>query len=409
MTVSAAPSGRRVVYLINQYPAVSHTFIRREILALERQGITVERIALRGWDATLVDRADLEEQAKTRFVLKDGMGALLKALIRQARKNPGAFFKALKAAIALSRNAIRPLPYHLIYLAQACRIRDWAEAAGATHLHAHFGTNSAEIAYLVHLLGGPAYSFTIHGQDEIEGAKRLHFPRKIGHARFVASVSAYCRAQILREIPHEDWDRMIVVHCGLDDDYFARDTPTFPESPRCLSVARISPEKGHLVLLDAFASVYKDHPEARLVLAGDGDMRGLVDARIAALGLEEAVEITGWVDAARVQAELAQATALVQPSFIEGLPVVIMEAMARHRPVVSTYVAGIPELVTPETGWLVPAGDAQALADALKTVISTDSETISRMAQAGAARARDRHLVDREAAKLAARFFGDIA
>ncbi len=407
MTASAEP--RRVAYLINQYPAVSHTFIRREILALERMGITVDRIALRGWDATLVDQADLDELEKTRFVLKDGVGAVLKAMARMAVKRPGAFAKALKEAMAMSRNAIRPLPYHLIYLAQACRIRDWIDETGATHLHAHFGTNSAEIAYLVHLLDGPEYSFTIHGQDEIEGAKRLHFPRKIGHARFVASVSAYCRAQILREIPVEHWDKMKVIHCGLDETYFAPETPPFPESPRFLSVARISPEKGHLILLDAFAEVYKENPEARLTFAGDGDMRPMVETRIAELELADAVEITGWVDAQRVQAELARASVLVQPSFIEGLPVVIMEAMARHRPIVSTYVAGIPELVTPDVGWLVPAGDVPALADAMKIAISADSGTLSAMGRAAATRAKERHLVDNEAAKLAAGFFGEAS
>ena len=401
-------SSIRVAYLINQYPKVSHTFIRREILALERQGIIVDRIALRGWDDdTLVDAEDLTEREKTRYVQKDGVAALIGETARMAVQRPAKFLSALGRAISMSRGAVRPLPYHLIYLAQACRIARWLEASDATHLHAHFGTNPAEIAHLVRCLGGPEYSFTIHGQDEIEGAKGLHFPAKIGASKFTVAISAYCRSQILREIPHQDWDKLKIVHCGLDPAYFTSDTPELPDKVRFLSVGRLSPEKGHLILLDAFAAFRNTHPEAQLVFAGDGPMRQELEARIAALGIGDAIEITGWVDAARIEAELANTTALVQPSFIEGLPVVIMEAMAKKRAVISTYVAGIPELVVPEkTGWLVPAGDVAGLSAAMHKVASADAETLIDMGEAGQIRARDRHLIDTEAAKLAALFSG---
>lgn len=397
---------RRIAYLINLYPAVSHTFIRREIAALERQGITVDRIALSGWDTDLVDAEDLAERDKTRYTQQDGILAICRDAFRLATKRPGPFLKALRAAISMSRNAVRPLPYHLIYLAQACRVVRWVEETGATHIHAHFGTNPAEIACLVRHLGGPDYSFTNHGRNELDGAPRLHFPHKVARAKFSVAVSQFCRSQILRELPHDQWDKMHVVHCGLDADYFVQDPAAFPKTPRFLCVGRLSPEKGHHFLLRAFAEVQKHHAEARLVLAGDGDLRAEIEAEITRLGLGRMVEITGWIDADRVQAELARATALVQPSLIEGLPVVIMEAMARKRPVVSTYISGIPELVRPgENGWLVPAGDAVALADALHDVIATDTETLRRMGEAGQARVRDRHLVDTEAAKLAALIF----
>ena len=337
------------------------------------------------------------------------MLSLLGEMGRMVLSRPGPFFKAFGAALLMSRNAVRPLPYHLIYLAQACRIWRWSVETGATHIHAHFGTNPAEIAYLVRIMGGPSYSFTNHGSNELDGAPRLHFPRKIRLAKFAVAVSHYCRSQILRVIPYADWGKLKVIHCGLDADYFTADPLPLPEVPRFLCVGRLSPVKGHLLLLDAFADVHAAHPEARLVFAGDGDeMRPAIEARISELGLGTAVEITGWIDADRVKAELTRCIALVQPSLIEGLPVVIMEAMARKRPVVSTFIAGIPELVLPgRTGWLVPAGDVPALANILKDVISTDSETLLKMGEAGQARAHARHLVDIEAAKLAALFFAD--
>ena len=395
-----------VAYLTNQYPAVSHTFIRREILALEKQGISVDRIALRGWNVPLVDAEDIAEREKTRYAQKDGLGALIIDTFKTAVRRPAPFFRALKAALSMSRRAVRPLPYHLIYLAQACRIRRWIEDSGPTHLHAHFGTNSAEVALLVHLLDGPSFSFTIHGQDEIEGAKQLHFPAKVGGAKFVVAVSAYCRSQILREVPHSDWPKLKVIHCGLEGDYFAADQTPLPASPSFLSVARLSPEKGHLILLEGFAAIHAKHPQARLVFAGDGPMRSEVEAQIARLGLTDAVTITGWVNADRIRAELDACTALVQPSFIEGLPMVIMEAMARRRAVISTYVAGIPELVVPgETGWLVPAGDPEALANAMFEAVATDKDILLQMGNVGHDRAKTRHLVDNEATKLAKLFF----
>lgn len=405
------PVTRHVAYLTNQYPAVSHTFIRREIFALERQGVTVDRYALSGWDAPLVDADDIAEREKTRYTQKDGVTALLGDMCRVAIQRPGPFFRALGAALSMSRNAIRPLPYHMIYLAQACRILRWTEASGATHIHAHFGTNPAEIACLIRYLGGPTYSFTNHGSNELDGAPRLHFPRKLGQSKFAVAVSSYCRSQILRVLPYQEWHKLKVVHCGLDADYFADKDLPLPDAPTYLCVGRLSPEKGHLLLLDAFSAVHAEHPEARLILAGDGDaMREAIEARIAELGLQEVVEITGWIDADQVKAELARATTLVQPSLIEGLPVVIMEAMARKRTVISTFIAGIPELVLPnETGWLVPAGEVGALTDAMMQVVSTDRSTLTQMGDVGQARARERHLVDDEARKLAELFFGDVS
>jgi glycosyltransferase involved in cell wall biosynthesis len=397
---------KHIAYLVNQYPQVSHTFIRREILALEKMGIRIKRIAVRGWDdRTLVDAEDLAEREKTRYVLKGGLASLFMEALRFAVRQPGRFLSALGAAISMSRGSIRPLPYHLIWVAQACLIKRWIEESGAEHLHAHFGTNPAEIACLVRVLGGPTYSFTIHGRNELDGAPRLHFPRKVESAAFVVAVSAYCRSQIMREVSYRDWEKLKVVHCGLTADYFENQIPAPTDQVVFLIVGRLSPEKGHLILLDAFASVSVDHPEVTLVIAGDGPMRLDIKERIADLGLSYAVRFTGWIDATQVRSEIDAATVLVQPSLIEGLPVVIMEAMARKRAVISTYVAGIPELVVPgETGWLVPAGDTAAMANAMREAVVAAPETLRDMGDAGLERAKDRHSVAIEAEKLARLF-----
>lgn len=401
---STGPDGAlRVAYLVNQYPKVSHTFIRREILALERQGVTVLRFSIRGWDAEVVDPLDHAEKAQTRYVLKDGLGPLAAAVVTNVLRRPGAVWTALKAALAMSRRSVRSWPYHLIWLAHACRLRLWLEGENVSHLHAHFGTNSADVAHLLCLLGGPSYSFTVHGADESDNARVLSFPRKTAAARFVVTVSSYTRAQLMRVLPAVDWPKLKVVHCGLDEGFFAETPAELPAEPVLLCIGRLCAEKGHLTLLEAFAKL--DRPGVKLVFAGDGEFRALIEARIRDLRLEGRVQITGWIGSDEVRRLITQATIVVQPSLMEGLPVVLMEAMAQGRAVISTYIAGIPELVEAgRTGWLVPAGEIDSLAAAMDSALSMPHARLDEMGRAGMARARARHHIDTEAAKLAALF-----
>ncbi len=397
-----------VAYLINHYPAVSHTFIRREIHALEAQGVTVERFALRGWDSTLVDPLDIAELAKTRHTLKDGLGALLRGAAGFALRQPGPFFRAMKQALALSRNGERSWPYHLIYLAHACRIMSWLRGQPVTHLHAHFGTNSAEIALLVKTLGGPGYSFTVHGSEVFDDPKHHALPQKVGMAKAAVGSCAYIAAQMKYHTPHDLWNRINTVHCGLAPESLVGDPAPLPDALTFLSIGRFSPEKGHLVLLAAFAAISKDYPNAKLVLAGDGPMRDELEARIRSLGLGDAVRITGWINSDQVKQEIRAASALVHPSFTEGLPVVIMEAMAEARPVIATYIAGIPELVQEgKTGWLVPAGLVDELATAMTDLAQTPKAEVAQLGHAGLERVRHRHDAAIEAGKLKTIFAAD--
>ncbi|MFN4128368.1 MAG: glycosyltransferase family 4 protein [Paracoccaceae bacterium] len=397
-----------MAYLVNQYPKVSHTFIRREILALERQGVSVLRFAIRGWDAEVADPADEAERGRTRYLLGNGLAPLLAAVARVFVRQPAPAFRTVKAALAMSRRSVRSWPYHLIWFAYACQLRLWLERTNVSHLHAHFGTNSADIAHLLRLLGGPSYSFTIHGADECDNAAALSIPRKTAAAKFVVTVSNYVRAQMMRRLPPSDWQKLVVVHCGLDEGFMAREPAPFPATPTLLCIGRLCAEKGHLTLLDAFARL--DRPDVRLVLAGDGEFRDLVDAKIRDLGLQDRVRVTGWIGSDEVLRLITEATLVVQPSLMEGLPVVLMEAFAQGRPVVSTFIAGIPELVQDgATGWLVPAGDVESLTLALTNALETPVERLTEMGRAGIARARARHHIDTEAARLIGLFAKDVS
>jgi colanic acid/amylovoran biosynthesis glycosyltransferase len=305
--------------------------------------------------------------------------------------------------------ADRSLPYHFAYFAEACRLLPWCKSFGATHMHAHFGTNSAEVAMLARVLGGPPYSFTVHGPEEFDKPQFLGISEKIRRSAFVVAISSYGRSQLFRWIDYAQWSKVKVVHCGLEPSFHAVAAVQAPTAPRLVCVARLCEQKGQLLLVEAVARLAAKGVRLDLVLAGDGDMRRQLEELIETHGLGKRVTITGWVSASRVRAEILAARALVLPSFAEGLPVVIMEAMALKRPVLTTYVAGIPELVSPGVnGWLFAPGDVDALADAIEDALALSSDDLNRMGEAAYARVLERHAIDTEAGKLAG-FFHDAA
>jgi glycosyltransferase involved in cell wall biosynthesis len=395
----------RIAYFINQYPKVSHSFIRREILALERHGFEIQRIALRGWDAELVDAEDERERVLTRYILQAGVIGLVLAMLRMAVSRPLRFFTALKLAFRMGIRADRPWPFHLIYLAEACCIIPWLKECEAHHIHAHFSTNSTEIVMLAHAMGGPSYSFTVHGAQEYDKAKLLRLSEKVKQAAFVVAICSFGRSQIYRWINHADWHKVHVVHCGLEQAFFDVPAVSIPMMPRVVCVGRLIEGKGHSLLLDAASRLVSKGINIELILAGDGELRTELESMIRYYKLQNNVRITGWISGDQVKEEILAARALVLPSFAEGLPVVLMEAMALRRPVLTTYIAGIPELVRPGIdGWLFPAGDVEALEEALEDFLATPVDILEGMGEAGRQRVLERHSVDVEARKLAQLF-----
>lgn len=395
----------RVAYVINQYPKVSHSFIRREIQSLERQGIAVRRIALRGWDGKLVDDGDRRERESTRYVLKGGLAGLFPSVLLALLSRPLCFLKALRMALRLGWRADRPWPYHLVYLAEACRILPWLHEFDARHVHAHFGTNAAEVAMLARMLGGPPFSFTVHGPEEFDKPRFLKLSEKVAEAAFVVAISSFGRSQLCRWIAHAEWPKIRVVRCGLEAAFHEVPAVPLPGAPRLVCVGRLCEQKGQLLLVEAVSRLVCKGLSLELVLAGDGEMREEIERLITRQKLENHVRITGWIAGEQVREEILAARALVLPSFAEGLPVVVMEAMALRRPVLTTYVAGIPELVRDgEHGWLFPAGDVDALAGALEALLVTPPEMLATMGEAARTRVLQRHAIDIETGKLAQLF-----
>jgi colanic acid/amylovoran biosynthesis glycosyltransferase len=397
-----------IAYVISQYPAVSHSFIRREIVALEREGLEVIRIALRS-RREIVDPEDIQEQKRTIYLLEDGLLPLLSAVLAVAVRKPMRFAAAFWVALRFTRRTDRPSPFHFAYLAEACRLLPWLLEHRVHHVHAHFGANSTEIALFAHLLSGVSYSFTVHGPEEFDKPEFIRLPEKIIRAAFVIAVSSFCRSQLFRWVDTVYWPNIKVVHCGVDQRFLDGGRPPSSDCKRLVCVGRLSSQKGQMLLLGAASVLVRRGVRFELVLAGDGEMRAAIEESIVAHRLCEIVRITGWISNDQVRDEILAARALVVPSLAEGLPVVIMEAMALQRPVLATYVAGIPELVRHgEEGWLFPAGSVDQLAAAMQECVEAPASEITRMGVKARERVVERHNIQNEAKKLVELFLAAV-
>jgi len=394
----------RIGYLMNTYPVTSATFIRREIGALEAQGVNIARYAIRPWGEALVEAADKAEAARTHYLLAPGAGRLLGYLLAESLRNPRGVLRAVSGMWTMARAAGHgALVRHVAYLLEAVHLK--RASRGCDHIHAHFTTNTAAVALLCHRMGGPGFSFTAHGPDEFDDPKASSLALKLSEARFAVAITQFARTRLALAGGAHVSDKLHVVHCGVDLADFAP-APPAPEDAPFVCVRRLCPQKAQVLLVQAMAELVKTHPAARLVLIGDGETRPEIEALIARHKLEGAVDLRGWADGAAVKAALTNARAMVLPSFAEGLPIVIMEAFALGRPVISTYIAGIPELVDREAGWLVAAGDVSALADALRKSLDTPADRLARMGQTARARIEERHDLHESAARLKALFEG---
>ncbi|NJR69436.1 MAG: glycosyltransferase family 4 protein [Synechococcales cyanobacterium CRU_2_2] len=395
----------RVGYLINQYPKVSHSFIRREIAGIEACGIPVSRYSVRSCAAELVDPQDHQEFVQTQILLEQDRIAFINAFFRTAVGHPRRWLRTLALAVRLGLDCDQGLLKHLAYFVESCLLLCWCQQDEIQHLHVHFGTNSATLALLCYSQGGPSYSLTIHGPEEFDRAANLALDRKVASAAFVIAVSSFGRSQLYRLCPYKDWGKIQVVHCGVDRQFLQEPQGSVPDSTRLVCVGRLCEQKGQALLIEAMGRLKRADIPAELVLVGDGPMRRELEEMIERQELCDRITISGWASSDAVRELILSSRALVLPSFAEGLPVVLMEALGLGRPVLSTYIAGIPELVEPGVnGWLVPAGSIEALTEGLRALLQTSPEQLQRMGLAGYAATSQKHDAYDEAKSLARLF-----
>jgi glycosyltransferase involved in cell wall biosynthesis len=388
----------RLAYLCNVYPAVSHSFVRREIEGVEAAGHEVHRFSIRPPQQGLKDRADLREASATEAILGHGIARLCVAALSLSLSRPGKALGAVATALRLSGPCLGRRARHLVYWLEAGWLVQRMEQLGVSHVHAHFGTNPAAVAAIARAWGGPTFSFTAHGPDEFDAPVTLSLASKIKAASFVAAISSYGKSQLMRWSDPAEWDKIKIVRCGVDAEYLnSKPRPIPANSTEFVCIARLSAQKGLPLLLDACAQLRANGERFSLMIIGDGELRETLRAQIDRQKLNECVALAGAASSTEIRGALARARAFVLPSFAEGLPVVLMEALAMARPVITTAIAGIPELVDGECGWLIPAGSTDSLVAAMMEALRATPQDLKAKGAVGRERVRTMHDARRNA------------
>ena len=391
---------RKIAYLTGQYPKVSHTFISREIAALEALGLNVLPCTVRRPPPETVVGADQQaEAARTFGVISAGKNParLISDHLAILRHSPGRWLRALALAWRTRTPGARAHLWQLFYFLEAAVLARHLQREGVQHLHNHFADPSCTVAMLASEMSGIPFSFTEHGPNTFFEAPRWRLDEKIARARLVVAISHFCRSQLMLFSDPAHWDKISIVHCGVDPARYRREAEA--RAQKILFVGRLDPVKGGPLLLEAFGRIREKHPEATLDIIGDGPERPRLEARARAPG--QAVTFHGYQSQDEVARHLSQSDMLVLPSFAEGVPVVLMEAMASRIPVIASRVAGISELVEDGvSGFLVPPGDTDSLTDRRDRLLS-DPALCGQMGEVGRAKVEAEFSSATEAAKLA--------
>jgi len=389
-------------YLISQYPAVSHTFILREIAELRRLGFTIKPASINSPDRPVgqLTEAEREEAAATWYVKAQGVVGALSALAATLLDNPKGLWRGFRHALKLGGLDLRKLGLHLAYFVEAAMLGRWMRREGLAHLHVHFATPAATVGLLAKTIFSIGYSFTVHGPDEFYDAPGYRLAEKLQGADFVICISHYARSQIMKLSPVECWGKYEVCRLGVDPSRFAPQ-PARPavETFALLCAGRLTPAKGQHILLEALKILIDEGRPVRLSFVGHGPDRASLEAQTQRLGLADYVVFAGAVNQDHILDFYAQADAFVLPSFAEGLPVVLMEAMAMAVPCVTTHITGVPELIENRVnGCLVAPADIDGLARAIAWLIDHPDEA-RRLGLAG----REKVLADYALAESVAR------
>jgi glycosyltransferase involved in cell wall biosynthesis len=397
-----------IAYVTGEYPKVSHTFIQREIEGLRALGAEVLSCTVRRPpSATVVGPGQVAEALRTFAILEVACHPLhlAAAHCRILARRPRRWLCALKLAWKTRPPGPKALVWQMFYFLEAGVLADHLIARGVAHMHNHFGDSSGSLTMIASEMSGIPFSITLHGPTIFFEPVWWRIDEKVARARFIACISHFCRSQTMLFSGEAHWHKLRIVHCGVAPEAYGQ-VPRGAVGQHVAFVGRLDAVKGVTLLLDAFAKVRARHPAVRLTVAGDGPARERLEVQARDLGLSPVVAFGGYLDEAAVARLLGTADVLVLPSFAEGLPVVLMEAMASRIPVIATQVAGVPELVQDGvSGFIVPPGDVDSLSNRLEQLLS-DPALCARMGEAGRRRVEAAHDIRVEVAWLLSLFAG---
>lgn len=392
----------RVAYLVSEYPAASHTFIRREIAALRRRGIDIVPFSVRRSALPPLDDGVLVEHILGRpFYVY--FWALFTALCRR----PYRFLSAWRLALIHRQAGLRGLLWSQFHFLEAMLLAQLLRRIGAGRVHSHFANSGATVGMLAANFLGLPWSLTLHGISETDHPAGGMLPGKILRADFVACASWFMRAQAMRVVDQQHWANITVVRCGIDHSALPPSLPdggTGDHITHFICIGRLSAEKGYSGLLNSFAALIAGGTRAKLTIVGEGPLRRQIEDTIGELALTGQVRLLGALPEQATLNEIARADVLVLPSLMEGLPVVLMEAMALGKPVIASCVAGIPELVHDGvTGLLFRPSDWDQLGERMH-LLAHDRVLRTRLADAGRAAVATEFAIDKAVEPLVQHF-----
>ncbi|MEM5469126.1 glycosyltransferase family 4 protein [Celeribacter marinus] len=399
-----------IAYLTGEYPKVSHTFIQREIEALRLNGWTVEACTIRRAAPNDIVGTDQHREARDTFCVLEAAkrpATLIGAHIWALRRDARAWAKAAGLAWRTRPAGLKAALWQVFYFLEAGVLARHLHDRGVCHIHNHFANSSASVAMLTSEMSGIPFSMTMHGPAIFFEPMHWRIDEKIARAAFVSCISHFCRSQAMYFSDPIHWDKLKIVHCGVVPDDYGHG-PRTDRKKRIIFVGRLDPVKGVPLLLDAMARVVRDHRDATLTVVGDGPSRHAVEEQSRALGLGDCVSFLGYRASDEITGLLEEADMLVLPSFAEGVPVVLMEAMASRIPVIASRVAGVSELIEDGvSGFTIPAGDLDTLCARLDTLLS-DGDLCIRMGNEGRQKVEADFDLSSEAAWIGALFEGAL-
>jgi glycosyltransferase involved in cell wall biosynthesis len=397
----------RLGYLVSRYPAISHTFILREVMELRKLGISIDVASINGLDRP-ADKLTADEQteaARTFYVKQAGLLGALSAQVACWMRSPVAAFRALRFAMSLAGSDLRGLAYSLFYFLEAAMIGEWMRSKQLTHLHVHFATPAATVGLILTKLCPYTLSITVHGPDEFYDVPGYHLQQKIAASRLLCTIGMFARSQLLKISPVSEWHKVAVTPLGVDPDVFVpAPVRANPEPFEVLCVGRLVPAKGQHILLNAAKRLHRENRTIRLRFVGDGPDRASLEQEAHEAGISDVVVFEGAVNQDRIRDLYRRADVFALASFAEGIPVVLMEAMAMQIPCVTTWITGIPELIRDGVdGLLVPPSDESALAFAIARLMD-DMGLRERIGQAARLRVIEKYHLQKNVERLAAVF-----
>jgi colanic acid/amylovoran biosynthesis glycosyltransferase len=402
----------RLAYLLSIYPAISHTFFLNEIAGLRKLGITIDVASINKpeWAAGGASELEANEFAATFYIKAMTPLRMVRVLLQIIFTKPDVVFRGLRAALQLNGWNLPAAAYALFYLAEALLLGDWLRRRGHKHLHIHFGGPVATVGMLASIAWRFSYSMMIHGPEEFYDVEKFHLRQKVERAHFVLCISDYCRSQVMKVCDPAHWTKLHVVRLGVDLRIFSPvPRVDLGDEIEIVCVGRLVSAKGHLILLRAFCRLLRRGYNLRLRLIGDGSERRAMESFVSREKLQTSVIFEGSLNHERTRQKLARADIFVLASFAEGLPIALMEAMAMEIPCISTFVAGIPELIRDGLdGLLVPASSEEALTAALERLIS-DPELRRGFAAAGRHRVEEFYDLQKNVRSLADTLQGCLA